>query len=241
MTDRARRSASRLVELHAHLVESLAGAELADETVTGLIRLVSHTIDLGEHPARGTVLPIGEVARHRHPGSWTRMDDDPDDQRRGAHRLPALLTGLDNLAGRQDLPLRVQEDFGPVSFADHIRMDLITLVALAHRHRLPVEARAWAEVTRTLATIMGERRPGHSIEVRIPPYAAVQLGAQGEGPVHRRGTPPTVVETDAASFLALCLGRIGWQQAVDQHVLTISGVHALQVASLLPLFPPDQG
>jgi hypothetical protein len=42
------------------------------------------------------------------------------------------------------------------------------------------------EVKATLA-LLTERAPGRAIEVRIPPYAAVQCG---EGPTHTRGTPP---------------------------------------------------
>ena len=67
-----------------------------------------------------------------------------------------------------------------------------------------------AEVKRTLA-LLAQRAPGRSVEVRIPPYAAVQCV---EGATHRRGTPPAVVECDADTWLALADGSLTWQDAV---------------------------
>ncbi len=65
-----------------------------------------------------------------------------------------------------------------------------------------------------------EVAPGHSVEIRIPPYAAVQAipGAR-----HRRGTPPAVVETDATTWLLLCVGRITWEQARKEGRVHASG------------------
>jgi hypothetical protein len=53
--------------------------------------------------------------------------------------------------------------------------------------------------------------PGRSVEVRVPPHAVVQAVP---GPVHRRGTPPAVVETDARTLLALAAGELAWPEAV---------------------------
>lgn len=65
-----------------------------------------------------------------------------------------------------------------------------------------------------------EVAPGHSVEIRIPPFAAVQAipGAR-----HRRGTPPAVVETDATTWLMLCVGRITWDQARKEGRVHASG------------------
>jgi len=65
-----------------------------------------------------------------------------------------------------------------------------------------------------------EVAPGHSVEIRIPPYAAVQAipGAR-----HRRGTPPAVVETDGVTWLLLCVGRITWEQARKEGRVRASG------------------
>lgn len=74
--------------------------------------------------------------------------------------------------------------------------------------------------------------PGHSVEVRIPPFGAVQCV---EGPRHTRGTPPNVVETDARTWLALALGRTTWADAVAEGAVRWSGSRAVAVAEHLPL------
>lgn len=81
-----------------------------------------------------------------------------------------------------------------------------------------------ADKVRRLAKELAKRHPGRTIELRIPPYVAVQLGF-GAGSTHRRGTPPNVVETDAETFLALASGRLAWDDA-DPARLHKSGAHA---------------
>lgn len=87
-----------------------------------------------------------------------------------------------------------------------------------------------AEVKATLA-LLTERSPGRAIEVRIPPYAAVQCG---EGPTHTRGTPPNVIEMDAITWLALARGEISWSDAMAEGRIIASGVRA-NLTDLLPL------
>lgn len=58
--------------------------------------------------------------------------------------------------------------------------------------------------------VLAQRAPGHSVEVRVPPYAAVQCI---EGSRHTRGTPPAVVETDPETWVLLALGRLDWADA----------------------------
>ncbi|MHA6619547.1 sterol carrier family protein [Pseudonocardia sp. DLS-67] len=74
--------------------------------------------------------------------------------------------------------------------------------------------------------------PGHSVEVRIPPFGAVQCVS---GPRHGRGTPPNVVETDARTWLALVAGRMTWEAALDSGALRASGTRSGEVSRLLPL------
>lgn len=76
--------------------------------------------------------------------------------------------------------------------------------------------------------------PGHSVEVRVPPYGAVQCVA---GPRHTRGTPPNTVETDPATWLALATGAVGWQQARQDGRVRASGRLA-EIGELLPLSGP---
>ena len=87
-----------------------------------------------------------------------------------------------------------------------------------------------ASACRAAAKRIRERHPGGSIELRIPPFSAVQLGF-GDGPKHTRGIPPNVVELDAETFLALATGRLAWGSAR----VSASGVHADQVAAVFPV------
>lgn len=68
--------------------------------------------------------------------------------------------------------------------------------------------------------LLQERAPGNSVEVRVPPYAAVQVI---EGVRHTRGTPPAVVETDADTWIAVATGRLAWAAAVDAGRVHASG------------------
>ena len=78
---------------------------------------------------------------------------------------------------------------------------------------------------------LGARAPGRSVEVRVPPFGAVQCI---EGTVHRRGTPPNVVETDAQTWLAVATGRLDWDVAWESGRLQVSGTRA-DLAAYLPL------
>lgn len=73
--------------------------------------------------------------------------------------------------------------------------------------------------------------PGNAVEVRVPPDGAVQAV---EGPRHTRGTPPNVVETDPATWLALVAGDLTWQDAVGQARVRASGERA-DLSPWLPL------
>ncbi len=92
--------------------------------------------------------------------------------------------------------------------------------------------------TRTLVkhylAVLAERAPGNSVEVRIPPYAAVQVIA---GVRHTRGTPPAVIETDGETWLALATGRTSWHQAVHDGVVVASGERT-DLTPYLPLVGP---
>jgi len=79
-----------------------------------------------------------------------------------------------------------------------------------------------AAVRHTLAEL-AERHPGSAVEVRVPPVGAVQCV---EGIKHRRGTPPNVVETDPATWLALVTRRTTWTAAVDAGAVRASGDRA---------------
>ncbi len=86
---------------------------------------------------------------------------------------------------------------------------------------------------KTTARWLAQQVPGRSVELRVPPYVAVQCI---EGPRHTRGTPPNVVETDAATWLRLVTGATTWQQAVDDGKVSASGNRA-DLSRHLPLPP----
>ncbi len=75
--------------------------------------------------------------------------------------------------------------------------------------------------------------PGRSVEVRVPPFGAVQVI---EGQSHRRGTPPAVIETDPETWLGLATGALAWPDAVATGAVDASGTRA-DLAALLPLLP----
>lgn len=88
-----------------------------------------------------------------------------------------------------------------------------------------------AAVKESLAALV-EAAPGRSVEVRVPPYGAVQCVS---GLHHGRGTPPNVVETDPRTWLALVTGRLSWEGALQTGKLTASGNRTGEIARLLPL------
>jgi hypothetical protein len=86
---------------------------------------------------------------------------------------------------------------------------------------------------KTSARWLAQHVPGRSVEVRVPPHVAVQCI---EGPRHTRGTPPNVVETDAATWLRLTTGDLSWADALAQGTVSASGNRA-DLSDHLPLPP----
>jgi hypothetical protein len=73
-----------------------------------------------------------------------------------------------------------------------------------------VDRTTLALAVRYTLQLLAEQAPGGTVEVRVPPHGAVQCV---EGPKHTRGTPPNVIETDAATWLALAVGDLSWDDA----------------------------
>lgn len=86
------------------------------------------------------------------------------------------------------------------------------------------------EVKSSLAALAA-KSPGRAIEVRVPPYAAIQCG---DGPTHTRGTPPNVIEMDAQTWLQLARGETTWDAAMESGSINASGARA-NLSELLPL------
>ena len=79
--------------------------------------------------------------------------------------------------------------------------------------------------------VLAERAPGRAVEVRVPPFSAVQAIP---GTRHTRGTPPAVVETDASTWVALATGTLTWADATQSGAVQCSGQRS-DLSSYLPL------
>jgi hypothetical protein len=82
--------------------------------------------------------------------------------------------------------------------------------------------------------LLESRVPGKAVEVRVPPFAAIQCVP---GPRHTRGTPPNVVEIDPLSWILLAVGRIRWPAAVAKGLVRASGPRS-DLSAHLPLSAP---
>lgn len=89
-----------------------------------------------------------------------------------------------------------------------------------------------AEAVRATARTLAAVAPGAAVEVRVPPFIAVQCIP---GPRHTRGTPPNVVETDPRTWLLLATGLLTVPEAAAAGTLALSGSRATEIASALPL------
>ena len=76
-----------------------------------------------------------------------------------------------------------------------------------------------SQVKEVLAKI-SKLAPGHAVELRIPPYSAIQCV---EGPKHTRGTPPNVVEMSAEVLFEIVGGKINWPDAISDGRISASG------------------
>lgn len=88
-----------------------------------------------------------------------------------------------------------------------------------------------ATAVRYLLEELSEVAEGNSVEVRVPPFGVTQCIP---GPRHTRGTPPNVIEMDAATWLELATGALSWADAVGHSRVRASGVRA-ELDSVLPL------
>jgi hypothetical protein len=91
---------------------------------------------------------------------------------------------------------------------------------------------ALAEAVRLTARTLAAQAPGASVEVRVPPFVAVQCIS---GPRHTRGNPPNVVETDPRTWLLLATGLATLADAAAAGTLQSSGSRAGEIADWLPL------
>ncbi len=102
-----------------------------------------------------------------------------------------------------------------------------------------------ATAVRYLLEELATRHPGRLVEVRVPPWGAVQCApphvgrsaAAGGLSVHTRGTPPHVVECQPWAWIALATGRAAWQEMVEAGLVQASG-HQADLSAIFPLIEP---
>jgi hypothetical protein len=120
------------------------------------------------------------------------------------------------------MPARKPDPHGP---------EYVAQVAAALDRGAEPETGTLRLAARFLLFTLEDHAPGRSVEVRVPPVAAVQCV---EGPRHTRGTPPNVIETDPLTWFRLAMGRLGWAEGVESGAVRASGPRA-DLGPYLPL------
>jgi uncharacterized protein (TIGR03083 family) len=128
---------------------------------------------------------------------------------------------------------------GPITALDWVLTRIVELVvhcddftrSLPDLPPVSLHRPAVASTTRLLTQTLATQAPGRSVEIRVPPFAAVQAV---EGPRHTRGTPPNEVETDPVTWLRLATGRQQFADAVGTGLVRASGPRA-DLSGYLPL------
>ncbi|GGM46831.1 hypothetical protein GCM10012275_17340 [Longimycelium tulufanense] len=166
--------------------------------------------------------PLETVDRRR------RIFPDESKQTASSQPIPRApqLTPVHNLAG---MPRRAVDPH-ELRAAVHKVMNWVDGAAPE-----PPRAEVAAAVRLSLRTLE-QIAPGRSVEVRVPPFAAIQCVA---GPGHTRGTPPNVIETDPHTWLRLATGRLLWTEALVEGRVNASGSRA-DLDPWLPLLRPGE-
>lgn len=204
----------------------LSGTGARAEAIADTARRLSAAAgETGARPRLAAEVAGATAALARLTGA--RPDPGPDPGTGGvAGPMPGADLGLEASAD----PV-VMTPGGPMVMTEFLRTRAVE--AVVHGLDLGVEpARpALRFATRLVAELFAARVPGQAVELRIPPFAAVQIGA---GPRHTRGTPPNVVESGPVPFLLVCTGRLSWDEAVADGRITASGERA-DLSEHLPL------
>ena len=155
--------------------------------------------------------------------------------------LRSLITDMresvEMLLAEPDATFVVPARFGAIRIADYLATRCVELtvhsldLADALGREVPLDKDAASVASRLLAQVFAAGAPGRSVELRVPPYVAVQAV---EGPRHTRGTPPNVVETDVTTWLEIATGRTSWYDAVEAGAISASGDRA-DLSAFLPV------
>lgn len=141
------------------------------------------------------------------------------------------------LLAEPDPAFIVPARWGAIRLGDYLATRCVELTVhsldLGHAigREVPLDRDAASVAVRLLAEVLAAVAPGRAVELRIPPFAAVQAI---EGPRHTRGTPGSVVETDAQTWLELATGRRAWSDEVAHGRVAASGERS-DLSSYLPV------
>lgn len=114
-----------------------------------------------------------------------------------------------------------------------VRQAVMVIADWLRDESLPEPGRAdLGMAVRLTARTLADVAPGSSVELRVPPFVAVQCVS---GPRHTRGTPPNVVETDPRTWLLVATGLVRLAEAASSGALTLSGSRAGEIGHWLPL------
>lgn len=201
-----------------------------------------------QRPTTAKPVPVHDLVQRyrRDEEEISRATRDFAGEATGAELVARLATGIDalehSLSGQARLPATLNTPRGPGSTAEFAKTRIVEVVvhcddlsrSLPERAPIPLRRAALSSCTRSLTAILAAQQPGRSLEVRVPPFAAVQCGIGDPGPTHTRGTPPNVVETDPLTFLRLATGRLSWAEARESGQVSASGLRA-DLSAALPL------
>ena len=233
------RPAEALLEQYATVVEALTadGPDGAvPDRLPSLLTLSRRLVAALGTRTSERPRPLDSLLGHPAPAGSRSGDapGGPADLREVVPALERALAGAATVVGTRA---------GAATVDDAVTANLVELVLWvdAHNRSLPADAPsltltrgALARSTRALTATLATRHPGRSVEVRVPPYAAVQCAIGDPGPRHTRGTPPNVVETDPVTFLRLAAGTLDWAEAVATGRVSASGLRA-DLSSVLPI------
>ena len=238
------RPADALQEQSAAVVAALRALEAAEpgaeEVASRLVVLQDVLVTTLGRPAAGRPLPLSALLTRAAVAPEAPPLELADALERTAG-LTGQLAGFLGPDGPAEAAL-VRTAAGTATVGDVLATQLVAVVLAADDLNrstggaalVPLGRGALARCSRALTGVLAERHPGRSVEVRVPPFAAVQCAIGDPGPRHTRGTPPNVVETDAVTFLRLATGRIPWPQALAGGTVAASGLRA-DLTPVLPL------
>lgn len=234
---------SALVEVTSRLTPTRLEAP-SDLTGWSVAHLVGHLAASIEAVPRWLALPVPPAPVltveqwANGTSAYAAAISDTAEEMTEAGRVPAdfVTPALDVLAATDDFRITATR-IGPMRVTDMLVTRLVEAVVHADDleralgEPFPHDRGALAIVVRATADALAVRAPGHSVEVRVPPFAVVQCVT---GPRHTRGVPPNVVETDAKTWLRLATGRLTWADADSDGRVHASGERS-DLSAYLPL------